>query len=107
MDSKRESITISSEEGLTSWASGEHGGPGAFAGALAREAAVHATAGSTTVVLDDQPNWVASATTPTGALAAIVASAGPSSEWQLIAAPGHVIARILDVQEAKSVPADR
>ena len=100
MDSKRESITISSEEGLTSWASGEHGGPGAFAGALAREAAAHAALGTPVAVLDDQPDWVASATTPTGALAAIVASAGPSSEWQLIAAPGHVIARLLNVEVA-------
>lgn len=100
MDSKRESITISSEEGLTSWASGEHGGPGAFAGALAREAGAHATTGTTAAVLDDQPDWIASATTATCALAAIVASTGPSSEWQLIAAPGYVLAHFLNAEVA-------
>ena len=100
MDSKRESITVSSEEGLTSWASGEYPGPGAFAGALAWEAAAHATAGTTAVVLDDEPDWAASPTTSTGALAAIVASTGLSSEWQLIAAPGYALAHFLNVEVA-------
>jgi hypothetical protein len=100
MNSQRESITVSSEEGLTSWASGEHGAPGAFAGALAREATANAAAGTVAVVVDDQPGWVASAVSPTGALAAIVASTGPSSTWQLTAAPGYVLARFLNVEVA-------
>lgn len=100
MDSQRESITVSSEEGLTSWASGEHGGPGAFAGALAREAMAHAVDGTVAVVADDQPGWVSSAASSLGALAAIVASTGPSSDWRLIAAPGHVLARLLNVEVA-------
>ncbi len=75
MDSQRQSITVSSEDGLTSWASGEHDGPGAFAGALAKEAEGHATSGT-----------------------AIVASTGPTSQWQLIAAPGYVLAHFLNVK---------
>ena len=100
MDNKRESITVRSEEGLTSWASREHPGPGAFAGALGWEAAAHATAGTTAVVLDDEPDWVASPTTSTGALAAIVASTGLSSEWQLIAVPGYMPAVFWKVKVA-------
>lgn len=93
-----ETIVVSVNGQSTAWAS-NHGKPGAFAGHLRNEARGHVTAG-TVVELSSGDPQEAGDVTPTGALAAIVASAGPSSEWQLIAAPGHVLARFLDVQEA-------
>lgn len=52
------------------------------------------------VELSPDDSQEAGEVTSTGAVAAIVTSAGPSSEWQLIAALGHVLARFLNVEVA-------
>ena len=93
-----ETIVVRVDGQSTAWASNQ-GRHGVFAGPLRNTARDHAFAG-TVVELSPGDFQAAGLTTATGALAAIVASTGPSSEWQLIAAPGHVLARFLDVQEA-------
>ena len=77
-------------------------GSGVFCGAFADEARTHAAERTPVEVLPGF-EWVADGDSAEGAFAAIVASAGGDSGWQLADAPGPVLVKVL-TQHVEAYP---